>query len=105
MERGARPEFFGVTSLNIASDHPSIARIKSSEAVFSEGVRPDYVDLAQLRQELSEGYSVENAPSGPQRLRESGSLPLLVGLRAVALYGREVPDHQRSRNETLTDLA
>ena len=53
LERGARPEFFGVTSLNIASDHPSIARIKSSEAVFSEGVRPDYVDLAQLRQELA----------------------------------------------------
>jgi hypothetical protein len=98
LERGAKPEFFGVTRLNISSQHSSIARIKPAETVYSEGVAKTFVDLQRLRQELSEGYSVENAPSCPTVLRASGSLPLLVGLRAAALYAGELAAHEGARN-------
>jgi 8-oxo-dGTP pyrophosphatase MutT (NUDIX family) len=89
LERGAKPEFFGVTRLRISSKDVAGAKISSGEKLYTEQVKPIFVDLVQLCQELRDGHSVEKAPSCPPLVRDSGSLPLIAGLRAVALYGHE----------------
>jgi hypothetical protein len=90
LERGAKPEFFGLTRLNIPAAVAAKAKISSEEKVFSdEENKIIFVDLDQLRQEILDGYTVTKAPSCPVDVRDSGSLPLIAGLRAAALYGPE----------------
>jgi hypothetical protein len=43
--------------------------------------------LSRLGQDLGSGQPIANASSCPPLIRDSGSLPLLAGLRAVALSG------------------
>lgn len=88
LERGAKPEFFGVTRLKILAKDVAAAKISTGEKIYTERVSSVFVDLARLRQELDDGYSVDQAPSCPPVVRDSGSLPLIAGLRAVALNSR-----------------
>lgn len=44
------------------------------------------MDLRQLRRELTEGTDLLSASSLPQTIKEHGSLPLLLALRAAALH-------------------
>lgn len=74
MDRGAKPEFFGITLLSVSSNN-----IPGSTLDFFD------IDLATMGRELRAGTNVLEAPSLPQPLRESGSLPLLLAIRAAAL--------------------
>ena len=74
MERGAKPEFFGITRLSASSNS-----IRGADLSFFD------VDLATLRRELRTGAGVLDAPSLPDQLRETGSLRLLLAVRAAAL--------------------
>jgi hypothetical protein len=88
LERGAKPEFFAVTRLKIPAADVDGARISSGEKIYTEGVDAIFVDLDRLRQDLADGHPVDQAPSCPPIVRDSGSLPLIVGLRAAALNAR-----------------
>lgn len=90
LERGAKPEFFGITRLKISARDVSAAKISSGEKIYTERVSAVFVDLDRLRRELDDGISIYEAPSCPPIIRDSGSLPLIVGLRAVALADRRV---------------
>ncbi|MDI2027115.1 hypothetical protein QFW96_00770 [Saccharopolyspora sp. TS4A08] len=74
MERGGKPEFFGITRLSVSS-----ASLHGDDVSFLE------VDLATLRRELRTGAGLLEAPSLPQPIREHGTLPLLLAIRAAAL--------------------
>jgi hypothetical protein len=90
LERGAKPEFFGLTRLKITSGVTTEAKISAAEKIYTEKhTKLVFVDLGQLREELRDGYTVTTAPSCPSPIRDSGSLPLIAGLRAGALYGPE----------------
>jgi hypothetical protein len=43
------------------------------------------VDLPMLSHQLRNGTDILDAPSLPARIKEDGSLPLLLALRAAAL--------------------
>lgn len=88
LERGAKPEFFGVTRLKILAKDIIAAKISAGEKLYTERVSTVFVDLVRLRQELNDGHSIDQAPSCPPVVRDSGSLPLIAGLRAVALNSR-----------------
>ncbi|HEY2523040.1 MAG TPA: hypothetical protein VGJ19_23215 [Streptosporangiaceae bacterium] len=85
LERGAKPEFFGVTTLKILAKDVAAAKISAGETIYTERVSAVFVDLPRLRQELDDGYSVDQAPSCPPVVRDSGSLPLIAGLRSPCL--------------------
>jgi hypothetical protein len=90
LERGAKPEFFGLTRLKIASEAAAEAKITPAEKIYTEkNTKAVFVDLDQLRRELHDGHTITKAPSCPPPIRDSGSLPLIAGLRAAALYGPE----------------
>jgi len=85
LERGAKPEFFGLTELS-ATVHDLASRgpLASGERLYSGGTLTLRMDIDALGRELAEGMGLLTAPSLPRRIREDGSLPLLLALRAVA---------------------
>ncbi|WP_329063284.1 hypothetical protein [Amycolatopsis sp. NBC_01480] len=83
MERGAKPEFFGVTTLSVDSSTLAERRPRGAERLYSAGVTMLNVDLAEIGHALSSGTALPDAL--PARLRDDGSLPLLLCLRAAAL--------------------
>lgn len=89
LERGAKPEFFGVTKLRVSAGNVAAAKISGGETLYTEGVGAVFVDLDRLRRDLDEGHSIDQAPNCPAVIRDSGSLPLIVGLRAAALRAKE----------------
>ncbi|MEU7785080.1 hypothetical protein [Amycolatopsis sp. NPDC049159] len=84
MDRGAKPEFFGLTEL--AADSAEVARRRpvSGERLYSAGLTLVDVDLAAIGAALAAGVPLSEAL--PQRLWEDGSLPLLLALRAAAAW-------------------
>ncbi|UOX90071.1 hypothetical protein MUY14_05405 [Amycolatopsis sp. FBCC-B4732] len=84
MDRGAKPEFFGLTEL--AADSAEVARRRpvSGERLYSAGLTLFDVDLAAIGTALAAGVPLSEAL--PQRLWEDGSLPLLLALRAAAAW-------------------
>lgn len=82
MERGAKPEFFGVTMLSVDSATLAERRPRGAERLYSAGLTMLDVDLAGLGRELEAGTALPDAL--PARLRDGGSLPLLLCLRAAA---------------------
>jgi hypothetical protein len=88
LERGAKPEFFGVTRLKIPARDVATAKISAGEKIYTERVSTVFVDLGRLRQDLGTGQLIDQASSCPPVIRDSGSLPLLTGLRAATLSNR-----------------
>jgi 8-oxo-dGTP pyrophosphatase MutT (NUDIX family) len=88
LERGAKPEFFGITQLSATADDIAERRrhLTSDERLYTGGTLTLKLDLPQLGQELSNGTGLLDAPSLPQRIKEDGSLPLLLALRTAALH-------------------
>lgn len=87
MERGAKPEFFGLTTLSVTASALAPARLAADERVYSSDVVRVPLDFRALRRELEAGTDVLDAPSLPRQVAEQGALPLLLGLRAAALHG------------------
>lgn len=87
LERGAKPEFFGLTQLSATADDLAGRQpVASCEQQYTEGTRTLRVDIGALGSEVAAGTALLSAPSLPRPIREEGSLPLLLALRAwVAL--------------------
>lgn len=86
LERGAKPEFLGLTELSAtASDLAERRPATSDERLYTGGIFLVNMDIAALGRELADGKDLLYAPSMPERLKEDGSLPLLLALRAAAL--------------------
>lgn len=88
LERGAKPEFFAVTRLKIRASDVKAAKVSAAEKIYSDRVRPVFVDLDRLEGELADGQPIHRAQSCPPDIRRTGSLPLIAGLQAVALSGQ-----------------
>jgi hypothetical protein len=87
LDRGGKPEFFGLTQLSVTEDDLAGRRpLAPGERPYSEGTLTARVDLGALGRELENGADLLTAPSLPGRIREDGSLPLLLALRAAALW-------------------
>lgn len=86
MERGAKPEFFGLTRLTVDGATVAARRPPGEERLYTAGIVLMSVDLAALAEELAGGTPLAEATSLPARLREDGSLPLLLALRAAARW-------------------
>lgn len=87
LERGARPEFLGVTELSVTKkDLEQRRRLAPDERLYSGGFFTECINLNALGREISNGMDLFAAPSLPARIRDDGSLPLLLALRAVALW-------------------
>jgi hypothetical protein len=84
MERGAKPEFFGVTELAVDSVEVAARRPVSGERLYSAGLTLFDVDLPAIGTALNGGVPLSEAL--PQRIWEDGSLPLLLALRAAAAW-------------------
>jgi 8-oxo-dGTP pyrophosphatase MutT (NUDIX family) len=87
LERGAKPEFFGMTELTATAEEVSRRRnIRPDERLYSGGMFTMHFDIGALGHELSAGSDLLAAAGLPERIREDGSLPLLLALRKVALW-------------------
>lgn len=85
LERGAKPEFFGLTELSAtASDLAERRPAASDERLYTGGIFLVPMDIAALGRELAAGQDLLSAPSMPERIRDDGSLPLLLALRAAS---------------------
>ncbi|WP_326952032.1 hypothetical protein [Amycolatopsis sp. NBC_01286] len=84
MERGAKPEFFGLTELDVDSADVAGRRPVSGERLYSAGLTLFDVDLAVVGAALAGGVPLSEAL--PRRIWEDGSLPLLLALRAAAAW-------------------
>ncbi len=84
MERGAKPEFFGLTQLGVDSADVAGRRPVSGERLYSAGLTLFDVDLAVVGAALAGGVPLSEAL--PRRIWEDGSLPLLLALRAAAAW-------------------
>jgi hypothetical protein len=88
LERGAKPEFFGLTELTAtASDLAKRRPIASDERLYTGGTLLVTMDITALGRELAAGADILSAPSLPERIKEDGSLPLILALRAAARIG------------------
>jgi 8-oxo-dGTP pyrophosphatase MutT (NUDIX family) len=85
MERGAKPEFFGVTTLTVSSAELRGRGAKGAERIYSSPVLLVPFDLAAVGRELAAGADLLECL--PERVRDDGSLPLLLAIRAAALAG------------------
>jgi 8-oxo-dGTP pyrophosphatase MutT (NUDIX family) len=87
LERGAKPEFFGLTQLTVTADDLAGRRPAASrERLYSEGTFTLSADIGALGHEVAGGVDPLNAPSLSRRIREVGSLPLLLALRAAGRW-------------------
>lgn len=85
LERGAKPEFLGLTELSATADDLAGRRpVASDERLYTGGIFLVDMDIAALGRELAAGEDLLSAPSMPERVRDDGSLPLLLALRAAA---------------------
>jgi hypothetical protein len=86
MERGARPEFFGLSRLSVDSDQVRRRRSSGAERLYGSPPLLVKTDIAELGNELRHGEELLTAPSLPAKLRDDGSLPLLLALRTAAVW-------------------
>ncbi|MDQ0378517.1 hypothetical protein [Amycolatopsis thermophila] len=85
MERGAKPEFFGLTELSVTRQELVDRRPSRAERDFTSAVRFEKIDLDAFGRELAAGADLFS-PALPELIHGSGSVPLLLGLRAGALW-------------------
>lgn len=87
LERGAKPEFFGITELSATADDLAERRqLAPEERPYSGRTFTAKVDFDALGREIANGTRLLEAPSLPMRIRDDGSLPLLLAMRAAALW-------------------
>jgi hypothetical protein len=86
MERGAKPEFFGLTEVQLTSGQVRARRVTRQERLYSLPVKLFRVDLVALGRELADGVDIMEAEALPSALHDGGSLPLLAALRAAARW-------------------
>jgi 8-oxo-dGTP pyrophosphatase MutT (NUDIX family) len=93
MERGAKPEFFGLTELSATTgDLAERRRLAAEERLYTGGTITMAIDIPALSRELADDADLLKAPSLPARIKEGGSLPLLLALRAAALRHASASD-------------
>lgn len=85
LERGAKPEFFGLTRLGVSAAAIESAQVRGAERLYSGGASFVEIDLSALGRELRAGHQAASAPALPVAVRERGSVPLVLALRAAAL--------------------
>ncbi len=86
MERGAKPEFFGLTELSATTGDLAGRRPRGApDRLYSGGTLMVRMDLDALGRELAAGTDLLDVPGLPAPIREDGSLPLLLAVRAAAL--------------------
>lgn len=84
LERGAKPEFFGLTELSVTASELRGRRPGASEdRLYAGGLSLDTVDIRAVGSELAAGKDLLEAASVPERIKEEGSLPLLLAIRAA----------------------
>ncbi|UQS21447.1 hypothetical protein L1857_00690 [Amycolatopsis thermalba] len=83
MDRGAKSEFFGLTELSVTRQDLVTRRPSRSERDFTAAMRFVEIDLAAYGRELAAGADL---PSLPALITDSGSVPLLLALRAAARW-------------------
>ncbi|HTU72003.1 MAG TPA: hypothetical protein VMG38_00655 [Trebonia sp.] len=81
LERGAKPEFFGITELSAFEERD----LAADERPYAGRAFTIAIDLPALGHELRNGTALLDAASLPARLKAEASLPLLLALRAAAL--------------------
>jgi hypothetical protein len=87
LERGAKPEFFGISELSATTaDLKAQRRLTSDELLYTDGTFTVEIDLLQLGRELAGGADLLSTPTLSRKIKDQGSLPLLIGLRAAALH-------------------
>lgn len=87
LERGARPEFFGITELSITAQAlEEQRRLTSDERLYTNGTFALRIDLPELGRELADGTELLSAVSLARIVKDEGSLPLLLALRAAAQH-------------------
>ncbi len=101
LDRGAKPEFLGITRLWITAKdvEERQGRLSAAERRYTAGSTTRRVDLKELRDELTSGVDLASAASLPDVVRESGSLPLLLALRAAALRPNAVTSMAQEQSE------
>lgn len=85
LERGAKPEFFGLTRLAVSSTEVRGRQGKGVERLYGSPVLLTPVDLTAVGEDLHGDPDLITSTHLPERLRDDGSLPLLLALRAAAL--------------------
>jgi len=85
LERGAKPEFYGVTRLSITAREFEERHVKLSERLYTSQVKTSEIDLDGIRTSLLSGTSIVHSSYCEDDLRNSGSVPLLVGLHLAAV--------------------
>lgn len=90
LERGAKPEFYGVSLLGVSSSQVQSGRLVSQEKLYVDGHMTEKIDLDSLEQYLEKGGELLESPLLPPSIRDRGSLPLLMALRAAALAHRPI---------------
>ena len=95
LERGAKPEFFGLTELSATTADLAGRRPRGCDRLYSGAALTLRIDLDALGRELAEGAELLTAPGLPRRIREDGALPLLLAVRAAASWraGTAAGDH------------
>ncbi len=87
LDRGAKPEFLGLTELSVtAGDLAGRRPGTSRERRYSGGTVTLGADLDALGRGLARGADLLTAPGLPRRIRDEGSLPLLLAVRAAARW-------------------
>jgi hypothetical protein len=86
MERGGKPEFFGLTTLTVPAARLRGRRATGAERLYSGGVSVVKLDLAALGRELAAGTGLSASRTLAGDLLDQGSLPLLLALRAAARW-------------------
>lgn len=84
LERGAKPEFFGVTQLRINATELTHRTPSRRDRRYVEMVDPIGLDVFALAYHLSMGGDVLDWPQCPDAVRDFWSLPLIVALRVAA---------------------
>lgn len=85
LERGARPEFFGLTRLRIDAAEAQRRRPKPRERGYSGRIEVTWVDLPDLAVHLGSGGTVLDWPKCPEVVLHRGSLVLIVTLHLAAV--------------------
>ncbi|MGW4411912.1 hypothetical protein ACWEJ6_48430 [Nonomuraea sp. NPDC004702] len=85
LERGAKPEFYGMTRLRISSQELKSRSVQRRERLYTARTRVFDVDLGGIGRSIRAGTPIVGSVSCHEDIRNSGSMSLLVALHSAAL--------------------